>query len=227
MGRFVFSLVIWSVLTGWAWAGEEPAAVLSVSGTGEVAAVPDMAVIALGVVHVDKTAGAAMAKVGADARALIGVLEAEGVAARDMQTAQLNVGPVWDNRSSGPRTITGFEARTTVTVRIRDLSGLGAVLDKVLEAGANTFNGLSFQLEDPSAAEAEARAAAVRDAKEKAQQLSDAAGVTLGPVLALSEGGAGGGPRPELFAARAADVPVAAGEVTIRAQVSMRFSIAP
>ncbi|WP_299042826.1 SIMPL domain-containing protein [uncultured Tateyamaria sp.] len=225
MRRIVFSAIAWTLLVGWAWAETAPP-VLSVSGAGQVAVVPDMAVISLGVVHVDKTAGAAMAKVGADARALIDVLGGEGVAARDIQTSQLSVGPVWDTRASGPRTITGFEARTMVTVRVRDLDGLGAVLDKVLDAGANTFNGLSFQVQDPSAAEAEARAAAVREALEKAQQLSAAAGLTLGPVLRLSEGGAGG-PRPELFAARAADVPIAAGEVTIRATVSMEFALEP
>ncbi|MCB4379052.1 DUF541 domain-containing protein, partial [Synechococcus sp. MU1644] len=119
-----------------------------------------------------------------------------------------------------------FEARNAVTVRVRDLDGLGGVLDQVLEVGANTFNGLQFQLQDPSAAEAEARAAAVRDAMEKAAQLSEAAGVTLGPVLSLSEGGQTA--RPEMFAAaRSADVPIAAGELAVTARVSMSFSLEP
>ena len=226
MRRAVFSVVMWSVLAGWAMAQEAPS-VLSVTGEGQVAVAPDMAVITLGVVHTDKTAGAAMDKVSADASALIAVLADQGIAARDVQTSQLSINPVWDNRSNGPRTITGFEARNRVTVRVRDLDGLGTVLDEVLDAGANTFNGLSFQLQDPSAAEADARAAAVRDAMDKAGQLSAAAGVGLGPVLSLSEGG--GVSRPEMFAAqaRAADIPVAAGELTVSVRVSMSFALQP
>lgn len=147
-----------------------------------------MAVISLGVVNVEKTAGDAMAKVNADAAALIAVLSEQGIEARDIQTSQLSVNPVWSSYDSNDRKITGFEARNAVTLRVRELDGLGGVLDQVLEVGANTFNGLQFQLQDPSAAEAEARAAAVRDAMEKAAQLSEAAGVGLGPVLSLSEG---------------------------------------
>ncbi|WP_299200930.1 SIMPL domain-containing protein [uncultured Tateyamaria sp.] len=219
------SAAIWMMVAG-AVAAQDDGPVLSVSGEGRVAVAPDMAMISLGVVHVDKTAGDAMAKVSADATALIAVLSEQGIEARDIQTSQLNVNPVWSGFDSTDRQITGFEARNAVTVRVRDLDGLGGVLDQVLEVGANTFNGLQFQLQDPSAAEAEARAAAVRDAMEKAAQLSEAAGVTLGPVLSLSEGGQTA--RPEMFAAaRSADVPIAAGELAVTARVSMSFSLEP
>lgn len=206
---------------------QEQGAVLSVSGEGQVAVASDMAVISLGVVHVDKTAGAAMARVSDDARALIEVLTAQGVEPRDVQTSQLSVNPVWDGGAgSRPRTITGFEARNAVNVRVRDLDVLGGVLDQVLAVGANTFGGLRFQLQDSRAAEAEARAAAVRDAMEKAAQLSDAAGVQLGAVMTISEGG--GAARPEMFAAaRASDMPVAAGELVVTARVAMTFALVP
>ena len=176
--------------------------------------------------HVADTAGAAMGQVSTEAAALIAALEEQGVEARDIQTAQLSVGPGWSRYDSNERTITGFEARNTVRVRVRDLDGLGGILDQVLSVGANTFNGLSFELQDPSAAEAEARVAAVRDAMAKADQLRAAAEVTLGAVLSLSEGGEG--PRPEMFAAaRSADVPIAAGELLVTARVSLRFALEP
>ena len=220
------SAAVWMMVAG-AVAAQDDGSVLSVSGEGQVAVAPDMAVISLGVVHVDETAGDAMAKVSADATALIAVLSEQGIEARDIQTSQLNVNPVWSGFDSTDRQITGFEARNAVTVRVRDLEGLGGVLDQVLDVGANTFNGLQFQLQDPSAAEAEARAAAVRDAMEKAAQLSAAAGVGLGPVLSLSEGGQNA-PRPEMFAAaRSADVPIAAGELVVTSRVSMSFSLEP
>ncbi|MBY5932079.1 SIMPL domain-containing protein [Tateyamaria omphalii] len=223
-----------SIATAFVWmmlaplvAAQSQDRVLSVMGEGQVAIAPDMAVISLGVVHIDETAGDAMAKVSEDATALIAALTDRGVATRDIQTAQLSVGPVWSSYDANERTITGFEARNSVRVRVRDLGGLGDILDEVLAVGANTFNGLSFELQDPSAAEAEARAAAVRDAMQKATELSAAADLTLGAVLSLSEGVEG--PRPEMFAAaaRSADVPIAAGELLVTAQVSMQFALEP
>ncbi|KIC48367.1 SIMPL domain-containing protein [Tateyamaria sp. ANG-S1] len=221
------TVALWMMLAPFAAAQQGEMPVLSVTGEGQVAVAPDMAVISLGVVHVDETAGAAMAQVSEDATALINALLERGVAVRDIQTAQLSVGPVWSAYDSNERTITGFEARNTVRVRVRDLDGLGEILDEVLAVGANTFNGLSFELQDSSTVEAEARAAAVRDAMQKAAELSGAADLTLGPVLSLSEGVEG--PRPEMFAAaaRSADVPIAAGELLVTARVSMQFALEP
>ncbi|MEM8655809.1 MAG: SIMPL domain-containing protein [Pseudomonadota bacterium] len=226
MRALLLGVLVWGVWAALA-AAQDTGAVVSVTGEGQVAAAPDMAVITLGVVHVDKTVGAAMAKVSADAGALMEVLAAQEIAARDIQTSRLSVGPVWDTQADGTRRITGFEARNSVSVRVRDLDRLGAVLDQVLNAGTNTFSGLRFEVQDPSAAEAEARAAAVRDAVQKAEQLTAAAGVGLGPVLTINEGG--GGPRPEMFAAaaRSADMPIAAGELTVSVRVSMSFALAP
>ncbi|APX11879.1 SIMPL domain-containing protein [Tateyamaria omphalii] len=223
----IATAVLCMLLAPLAMAQQTDAPVLSVTGEGQVAVAPDMAVISLGVVHVDETAGAAMAQVSSDATALINALSERGVAVRDVQTSQLSVGPVWSAYDSNERRITGFEARNTVRVRVRDLAALGGILDEVLALGANTFNGLSFELQDPSAAEAEARAAAVGEAMQKADELSGAAGLTLGAVLSLSEGVEG--PRPEMFAAaaRSADVPIAAGELLVTARVSMRFALEP
>jgi hypothetical protein len=110
---------------------------------------------------------------------------------------------------------------------VRSLENLGGLLDLVVQDGANTFDGLSFSVQEQEALLARARADAVRDAIEKAEQLAIAAGVTLGPVLNISEGG--NIPRPammEMAAARMADaVPIAAGEVSLSVQVNMSFGI--
>ena len=203
---------------------------ITTMGRGVVEAVPDMASIDVGVTHQAETADAALARTSEAVADVIARLTDAGIAPRDMQTQGLSLQPVWNRQSPGadlPREITGFVARNTLSVRVRDLGILGEILDAVVRDGANTFNGLQFGLQDPSAAIGQARAEAVNDAMTKAQQLADAAGVTLGPVQTLSEGG--GAPRPmmmEMASARmAADVPVAAGEVTLSAQVSMTFSI--
>lgn len=200
--------------------------VLSVLGEAQVATVPDMAVISLGVTHTDKSAGAAMDRVNANAVALLEALTALDVAARDVQTDQLSVSPLWDNNNNGPRRITGFVARNALSVRVRDLDRLGEVMDAALDAGSNDFNGLRFTLQDPAPFEAEARAAAVKDAMERAAGLAAAAGVTLGPIITLSE--QGGFSQPQMMAAaRSESLAIATGEVAVSATVSMTFDLIP
>ena len=204
---------------------QETARTLSVVGEGQVETAPDMAIISLGVTHTDASAKAAMDRVSTDARALLDTLAAQGVEARDIQTDQLSLSPQWNN-DNGQRDITGFVARNVVSVRVRDLAALGGVLDAALTAGSNDFNGLQFQLQDPGTAQADARAAAVKDAMERAAQLATAAGATLGPIRTMTEQGQGG--RPEMFAAaRASDMPVAPGALSVTARVSVTFDLLP
>lgn len=204
--------------------------VISVTGQGMVDASPDMATITLGVTNEAAEAATAM-DLTSDAVGLILVrLDQLGVAPRDIQTRRLELSPVWSGRGSNttqPPKITGFVARNTVMVRVRDLDGLGGILDAVVADGANDFNGLSFGLQDPQPQADAARRSAVEDAMRKAALLAEAAGLTLGPVQSISE--QGGRPRPvmmEMAAARSDAVPVAPGELTVTATVSMVFAIA-
>ena len=204
--------------------------VITTTGRGVVDTAPDMATLSLGVTQRATEAEEAMSQTSDAVQDVIERLTALGIAARDMQTSGLSLQPIWSrpqNNEDQARTITGFVANNTLTVRARDLTMLGALLDAVVQDGANTFNGLQFALQDPESALAEARTAAVATAIAKAQLLADAAGVTLGPVQSITE--TGGAPRPvmmEMASARvASDVPVAAGEVSLSAQVTMVFTI--
>lgn len=202
---------------------------ITVTGEGSVATVPDMATINLGVTHQAKEAGAAMAATSQATANMLQRLAALGVEARDMQTSNLSLNPVWSNRnssSSGNPRISGYVASNSVHVRVHDLTALGRVLDAVIAEGANDFNGLRFSVEDPDPLMDLARQKAVADAMARALLLTMAAGVTLGPVQSMSEHG---GRRPvmmEMSAARSNDVPIAAGEVSVSASVSMVFAIA-
>mgnify|MGYP000330228120 FL=1 len=200
---------------------------ITVTGRGEVAAAPDMATITLGVTSQARTAGVAMDEASVATAAILKTLEGAGIAPRDMQTSELSLDPVWSNRAAtngeAPR-IEGFVARNTLRVRVRDLDRLGGVLDDVLEVGANTFRGLSFGLQEPGPLTDQARTAAVADAQRKAALIAGAAGVTLGPVLSISESG-GVSPQPVMMEAARAAVPVAAGEVSLSATVTMVFAL--
>lgn len=229
MKAFAGALAL-AALAGAALAEDLPRQI-NVSGEGRIEAAPDMATITLGVTNESEEAKAAM---DATSEAVARILErigALGVAPRDMQTRSLTLSPVWSDRdlSEGERArITGFVASNTVTVRIRDLGSLGGVLDAVIADGANDFRGLQFALQDPEPLMDEARRAAVADAMAKAALLAESAGVTLGALRSITEHG-GGRPMPMMAmeaAARGASMPIAAGEVTVEASVSMVFDIA-
>jgi len=222
---FVATLNI--VVAGPVWA-DEIQRQITVSGQGKVAAAPDMVTINLGVTKQAKEAGAAMAATSGATAQMLQRLTDLGVKARDMQTSNLSLSPVWSNRnSSGPDApvITGFVARNSVLVRVRDLSDLGQIMDAVIAGGANDFNGLQFTVQEPEPLMNKARQAAVADAIAKAQLLTAAAGVTLGKVLSMSEQGGGRPVVMEMAAARSNNVPIAAGEVSINASVTMVFAI--
>lgn len=223
--RFL-SIILISLGLATAAMAAETGPTITVTGRGEVAAAPDMATITLGVTSQARTAGDAMAEASAAAAAILKELEAAGIAPRDMQTSELSVDPVWSNRTGNgeaPR-IEGFVARNTLRVRVRDLDRLGAVLDDVLRVGANTFRGLSFGLQEPEPLADRARAAAVADAQRKAALMAGAAGVALGPVLSISEAG-GAAPVPMMLESARAAIPVAAGEVSQTATVTMVFAL--
>ena len=203
---------------------------LTVYGEGSAQAVPDTATITLGVTAQAPDAADAMAQTSATAAAILDRLTALGVAARDVQTSDLSLNPVWSIRPGDdqkPPRIEGFEASNRVTVRVQDLASLGDVLGAVLEDGANRLGGLSFGLKDPEPIMNEARRDAVADAMARAGVYAEAAGVTLGPILSIQEGSMSA-PRPEMMMSMrdsSASVPIATGETAVSATVTMVFRI--
>ncbi|MCF6315632.1 MAG: SIMPL domain-containing protein [Marinosulfonomonas sp.] len=201
---------------------------ITVVGQGAVETTPDMATVSMGVITEAKTGAEAMAQNSAALEGVLKQLGAAGIEAKDVQTSNLSLSPRWD--SSGQGQIAGFIASNTVTVRVRDLDRLGGVLDAVVQNGANTFHGLHFGLQEPQPAQDAARQDAVADARRKAQLYATAAGVTLGDVLTISEA-ASRGVSPvmmimeaDMMQSRA--VPVAQGEVTVGATITIVYAIA-
>ena len=231
MKMIVFPLAASFVMASLAPAlAEDRAREISVTGHAEVSAAPDLAMVQIGVTHQAQDAGAAMAETASRANAVMAQLSAMGIEPRDIQTSQVSLTPVWSNRSSGAQTrdITGFVARISVSLRVRDLDQLGPVLDAVISDGANQLGGIRFGFDDPDGLLAQARAEAVADGRLKAEQLAGAAGVPLGQLVTLSEFSGGGGVQPmamEMAAARDASIPIAAGELSLSASVSMIYRI--
>jgi uncharacterized protein YggE len=201
---------------------------ITVTGEGKVSAAPDLAWINVGVSHRAKTAQEAVAAMSAGMSAVIAELVAAGIAETDIQTGQLSLYPFYDDLNATPtQQVLGYDASITVDVRVRDLDRTGAILDAVVSEGANTFGGIRFELTDPATAYAEARRAAVADGRAKAELYADAAGVTLGPLVTLSENNFYSQPvmAERRFAADAAPVPVSPGEVSYSVSVMMVYKI--
>ncbi|WP_289041680.1 SIMPL domain-containing protein [uncultured Aliiroseovarius sp.] len=212
------------------WADGAGDARLTVTGQGLAQVEPDMARISLGVTKQATEASAALDQVADVAQAVFARLTEAGVEARDMQSSQINLSPRYDhNRNSdGPPKLVGFTANTMVSVRARDLTKLGSIMTAVTADGANQLNGLQFDLQDRGPTEDAARADAVKDAMARAKVLADAAGVKLGAIMSIHEGG-GRAPAPVYgrmaMEAAPSDMPIAAGELEIGSSVTMVFEL--
>jgi uncharacterized protein len=199
---------------------------ITVTGTGTIQAAPDLATLMIGVTTQGETAAVALSANSDAVAAVTARLRASGIEARDMQTSNLSINPNWTSfDSSSSPTIAGYVATNLLTIRVRDLGGLGAVLDAAVADGANTLNGLTFGMAKPEPALNEARKAAVADARARAELLVAAAGMKLGRVVTITEGGAWTDPAP-MFRDSAAAVPVQGGEVAMTASVTIQYEMA-
>lgn len=209
-----------------------PPRLISVSGLGEVKTRPDMATISTGVVTEGATAKDALAKNNGAMAAVIAALKNAGVAEDDIQTSDFSVSPKYPpyqpNQTTAPR-IVGYTVSNQVTAQVKDLAKLGGILDTLVQSGSNQVGGISFGLNEPKVKLDEARKKAVADARAKAELYAQAAGVSLGKVIQISESSVVMPPVPmyrrEMAMAQDASVPIAAGSQTVSAHVSITYEI--
>lgn len=212
-------------------ASSEARRILSVAGQGQAVGSPDMAMMSFGVVSEGKTAGEAMATNSAAMTKLRNRLRELGVAARDMQTSNFSLNPKYTPYNSGrpqTREIVGYTVNNQLSVRLRDIDKVGDIIDQAVSSGANNLNSLRFGFQNQTALEAEAKQAAVRDARATAELLAEEAGVKLGRVMSISVGSYRASPQPVAMARmEMADAapPIEAGESALSANVSMTFEI--
>jgi len=207
--------------------GRHPGRTVRVSGEGRAAARPDVAVASFGVQAVAKQLGDASREADDKMRAILGALAQAGVAGADVQTVRYDVSleQRFDPKGGAPE-LTGYRVSTEVRATMRDLPRVGAILEAVVRAGGNAIHSLAFQKEDPRAELSRARALAVAAARAKAEELARAAGVELGPVLEMSEGGGRPpGPMVRAMAAQAEGAPVEPGQLEFTVSVEATFAL--
>lgn len=204
---------------------------IAVQGQGEVEARPNVATVTLGV----QTGPQTSAKIALDLltqkfNAVVKAVKGLDVKDEDIKTTNLSVNPVYDY-SNGRQTVRGFEASESITVKIRDLDAIGQVVAVSTAEGVNQVGGVTFEIDDPAAVEAEARAKAIADARQNAQALAKELDVNLGRVKAFSAT-RDTPPGPvfekatlEAVGGDAAAPVVPAGSTTVSAQVTITYEL--
>lgn len=209
---------------------------ITVSGTGEVMAKPDQAVLRLGATAQADTAEEAQEEVNEIvARAIEDIRELD-ISEDNIQTARIMLSPVYagdpprgPQEAQEPR-IAAYRASNTLEIRLDDLSQIGPVIDAGVKAGANEIENVSFRLKDDVQARSQALRRAVGDARAKADAIAEAMGVGLGRVTEVRESGVSSIPPQydigQFSAARMeTGTPVQPGEMSVQASVVMSFGI--
>ena len=210
----------------------EPLRTMTVKGTGEVSAVPDIAMVSAGVLSQAPTPSAAIAQNNTAVNKVLAAIKEFGIAATDVQTARFQLSPQFRRRrgpgADGQPEIAGYRVSNQVTVRLRALEKLGPLLDSLVANGANQLGGLRFDVAGREALLDTARKRAIADAKRRAALYAAELGASVGRALRVSEVGVPH-PIPTRFRAlesRAASaIPVAPGEHTLSASVNILFEL--
>lgn len=187
-------------------------ATISVSGDGEVYKTPDLAVMSFSVVSEAKTVAEAMEDNTKKMNAITDVMKSMGVTENDLQTTNFSINPRYDYvratapvpadgaeiavgeeyyYPSGKRTLSGYDVNQTMTIKVRqeNMGKIGQIIQEATASGANQVGSLQFTLDDPDAAQAEARELAIAEAKEKAEILARQLNVKLVRIISYNDGG--------------------------------------
>ncbi len=216
-------------------ASDEPVPRITVTGEGNVDIPPDMAVLVLSVNREATTAREALTANSAAMSKVLEAMTALGIDKRDLQTANFDIQPRYtyptrpDGSGEAPRLV-GYIVRNSLSVRVRDISRVGEVLDTSVTLGVNEGGSILFTNDDPSAAITQARVKAMKEALAKARTLAEAAGVELGNVLDISEQNFSPRPMPmmakmEMAMDSAGAPPIAAGENSYTVTVNVSLAI--
>jgi uncharacterized protein YggE len=203
---------------------------ISVSGTGQASGAPDLALLDLGVSTEGKTVKEARDAAATGMNAVSDAVKGDGVAEKDVQTQQFSIEPEYQY-PDGKQELSGFRVTNIVEVKVRGLDRVGEVIDDVAAAGGDVvqIQSLSFTIEKPETLRAQARKDAMADARARAENLAELAGVKLGKPISVTES-ASAPPTP--FSEKATmgvggqeATPIQPGELEVSVTVDVLYAI--
>ena len=202
---------------------------ISLSASGAVKTTPDKVDISSGVTTEAKAAREALDRNTEAMAKVVEALKADGIEAKDIQTINFSVGPVYEIKAEGrPPEVVGYRVTNQVRITLHDIGKLGAILDKVVTLGANQIDAIEFGVEEPEALKDEARKLALKNVTDNARLYAEAAGVGLGQLLSITEEESSYQPRYAPMAARmdsAKEVPIEAGTAAVEVRVRVSWEI--
>lgn len=230
------ALLTCTTVVSWAREGDESNGqdlrTVVMTGEGEVKATPDQAVISAGAVTQARTASAAVAANSAIMSRAFAALSQLGVARDAIATAGFTLEPQYpppNDKNPQPRSIVGYEVTNSISVTLDNVGRVGAVLDALIDAGANQSAGVSFSIKDPKPLLERARDLAARDALRRAQVYAAAVGASVGSVRSIQEGYAQVAKRgytdAVMVTAARSPTPIAAGQQSVTATVTIAWDL--
>jgi uncharacterized protein YggE len=201
---------------------------VTVTGTGKVTYVPDVGYVSVGISSDGATAEEAWQKNSEMVKNVFAALKALGIEPKDMKTANVNVSPRYVHPKDEEPRLVGYTVTYDLNVTVRKLDAMGLVLDRMVESGANRRVNISFGTSDPEKLLDQARAKAVAEARKKAEIYVHGTGASLGQVFTISEGNVAPWPAyrfERALDAKAAALPIAAGEQETSVSVTVTFAI--
>ncbi len=211
---------------------DDPMRTISVVGSGQVYLVPDVAYIYIGVHSQSENVSTALKDNNEQARQVSDALQELGVDEKDIQTTSFNIYPS-QQYEPGTGAVTGtlYMVDNTVYVTVRDLDRLGELLDTVVRSGANSINGITFDVVDKKSAQSEARDLAMKNAHEQAEELARVSELSLGEIQSISTGYTSSPMAKEMYGiggggmAPSSYTPVSAGQLVLSADVSVTYQL--
>jgi uncharacterized protein YggE len=204
---------------------------VTATASGSINVAPDLLSIVLDVHTQASSAAVALSANNQRARTLVAILKKAGVASSGIQTSGLSIEPTYAHPKGKPAAIDGYRVDDTVTAQVHQLSSAGTVIDRAVSQVGNavSLDGISFSLENPTAAEATANTQAVHAGMAQAKAMASAAGTSLGTLCSVSE--VNSGQYSESGSASAAStsgsgVPIESGSQQVTAQVKIVYALA-
>ena len=211
-----------------------------VTGEATMGVEPDLVLLTVGVETTAETVALARAEAAEAMDAVVEAVKAHGLEDRDIQTQSFNIWPRYEypevlsnEGTTRKQVLTGYMVSNLARIKVRNVDGVGAIIDNAAEAGGDTtrIHGIDFTIEDPKPFTEQLREEAVADARAKAEHLASLAGVEVGELVYIGEAGAAPPPGP-VFAeaalmarADASSTSISGGELELRLSVQALYAI--
>ncbi|MFA4837497.1 MAG: SIMPL domain-containing protein [Dehalococcoidia bacterium] len=222
--------------------GSQPLRTFTVTGEAEIRVVPDEVVLTLGVETLDKDLNTARNQNDERIKRVLAGAADLGIQPKDIQTDYMSITPQYDTITTElepgykrqKQEFTGFSASKNVVITLKDISKFEDLYTFVMTEGASYLQGIQFQTTELQKYRIEARALAVKAAREKAAAMAEGLGQKLGKAQTISEGSSGWWPKSSAANAvqniggegyQSLDATIAPGQITVTSTVTVVFEL--